>query len=83
MITAVLVLLGLAAGAFAVRLVRGPSLADRVVALDGMLTVIVMIIAAYGVQSGSTEFVVVTVVVALVAFVGTATFARFIERRGT
>jgi multicomponent Na+:H+ antiporter subunit F len=82
-ITVVLVLLGLAAAAFAVRLVRGPSLADRVVALDGLLTVIVMIIAAYGVQSGRTEFVVVTVVVALVAFVGTATFARFIERRGT
>lgn len=80
---ATLVLLSLAAAGFAVRLVRGPSLADRVVALDGLLTVIVMIIAAYAVLSGDTAFVVVAVVVALVAFVGTATFARYIERRGS
>ncbi len=83
MIVATLVLLVAAAAGFAVRLVRGPSLADRVVALDGLLTISVMIIAAYGVLIGSTRFIVVTVVVALVAFLGTATFARFIERRGS
>lgn len=83
MIVAALVILVLAGAGFTVRLVRGPSLADRVVALDGLLTICVMIIAAYGALSGNSSFVVVTVVVALVAFVGTATFARFIERRGT
>lgn len=78
-----LAILAVAAGGFAVRLIRGPSLADRVVALDGLLTISVMIIAAYGVLTGDAAFVAVTVVVALVAFVGTATFARFIERRGS
>jgi len=77
-----LVVLVLAGAGFTVRLVRGPSLADRVVALDGVLTVAVMAIAAYGALVGSSEYAVVAVVVALVAFVGSATFARFIERRG-
>lgn len=82
MIPVALGLLALAGAGFLVRLVIGPSLADRVVALDGLLTVCVMAIAAYGTLIGSTAYVAVSVVVALVAFVGTATFARFIERRG-
>lgn len=82
MIPVALGLLALAGAGFLVRLVIGPSLADRVVALDGLLTVSVMAIAAYGTLIGSTAYVAVAVVVALVAFVGTATFARFIERRG-
>lgn len=80
MIVAALVLLVIAGGGFLVRLVQGPTLTDRVVALDGLLIVSVMAIAAYGTLIGSTAFVAVAVVVALIAFVGTATFARFIER---
>ena len=82
MIPAALVILTLAGAGFAVRLVWGPSLADRVVALDGLLTISVMGIAAYGALVGSVIYAAVAVVVALVAFVGTATYARFIERRG-
>jgi len=75
-------ILTLAGAGFAVRLVLGPSLADRVVALDGLLTISVMGIAAYGALVGTTVYAAVAVVVALVAFVGTAIYARFIERRG-
>jgi multicomponent Na+:H+ antiporter subunit F len=82
-IPAALVLLVLSGLGFLIRLLRGPSLADRVVALDGLLTVSVMAIAAYGALVGSNEYAVVAVVVALIAFVGSATFARYIERRGT
>ena len=82
MITVAMVLMTLAGAGFVVRLVQGPSLADRVVALDGLLTISVMGIAAYGALIGSIAYAAVAVVVALVAFVGTATYARFIERRG-
>ncbi len=82
MIAVALVKLVIGGAGFLVVLVRGPSLADRVVALDGLLTVTVMVIAAYGSLIGSVRYVVASVVVALVAFVGTATFARYIERRG-
>ncbi len=82
MIAVALVMLVIGGAGFLAVLVRGPSLADRVVALDGLLTVTVMVIAAYGTLIGSVRYVVASVVVALVAFVGTATFARYIERRG-
>lgn len=82
MIVAALVLLVAGGAGFTYRLVRGPALADRVVALDGLLTVSVTAIAAYGALRESTAYVAVAVVFALVAFVGSATFARYIERRG-
>lgn len=83
MIEVSLALLVLAGAGFLYRLVKGPSLADRVVALDGLLTVSVMAIAVYGALVGLNQYAAIAAVVTLVAFVGTATFARFIERRGT
>jgi multicomponent Na+:H+ antiporter subunit F len=62
--------------------VRGPTLADRVVALDGLLIVVVSGIAVGAARSGTTAYLDVLVVVSLLAFVGTVTVARFIERRG-
>lgn len=76
-----LAVLGLAGAAFVVRLVAGPRLADRVVALDGVLTTVALTIIANSARTDSTEYLVVAVVVALVAFVGTVVYARFIEAR--
>jgi multicomponent Na+:H+ antiporter subunit F len=61
---------------------RGVSLADRVVALDVFLTIIVTGIAAAAIRSDSALFLDVLVVVSLLGFVATITVARFIERRG-
>ena len=74
-----LAVLALAAAAFLVRLVRGQRLADRVVALDGVLTTVALTIIANSARTDSTKYLVVAVVVALVAFVGTVIYARFIE----
>ena len=74
-----LAVLALAAAAFLVRLVRGPRLADRVVGLDGVLTTVALTIIANSARTDSTKYLVVAVVVALVAFVGTVIYARFIE----
>ena len=82
MITVVTVLLSLAALGFVVRVLRGPTLADRIVALDGVLTVAVLGIAAYAVDTGSPFALDAMVVVAFVGFVGTSVVARYIERRG-
>lgn len=78
-------LLGLLAFAGAlclVRLLRGTSLADRIVALDTMLVVVVCGIAIAAVRSGSGVFLNAMVVAALLGFTGTSLVARFIERRG-
>ncbi len=65
-----------------VRLARGPSLADRVVALDALVLVVVSGIAVHAVRTGDGTYLDVLVVVALLGFVGTVTVARFIEWRG-
>jgi len=75
-------ILSLAGLAFLARLVVGPSLADRVVALDGLVATIVAATVLHVSGSGSARFVDVAVVVAFVGFVGTAAAARYIERRG-
>jgi len=81
-IIASVLLLTVAAAAFMYRLLRGPSIPDRVVALDGVLSVVVsgIIVGAASVDSGITLSTVL--VVSLVGFVGTVALGRFVERRG-
>lgn len=76
---------GLAIGAVValIRAIGGPTLADRIVALDLMLLLLAAGIAAEGARSGTTWFFPVAIVVALVAFAGTVLVARFIEWRDT
>lgn len=74
--------LGLAAALCVLRLIRPGSLADRVVALDTLLVVTVSAIVVWGVRIGTGAFVPVLLVASLLAFIGTVTVARFIERRG-
>lgn len=76
----VLVMLGVVL-AF-VRLIIGPSLPDRVVALDMMTVLIVSFCGVYAIVSGETAFVDVAIVLALVGFLATVALARFVERRG-
>lgn len=75
-------ILAAAGGLCVTRLLRGASLADRIVALDTLLVVIVCGIAVRAAQTQSGIFLDVMVVVALLGFTGTSLVARFIERRG-
>ncbi|MGB3555680.1 MAG: cation:proton antiporter [Jannaschia sp.] len=63
------------------RLVKGPSLPDRVVALDTMTVLIVAFCGLFVFESGSTAFLDVAVVLALIGFLATVALARFIERK--
>ena len=63
-----------------IRLIRGPSLPDRVVALDLMGTLTVGVIAVYDILSNRTVFIDVAIVMALTIFIGTLAFARYIEK---
>jgi multicomponent Na+:H+ antiporter subunit F len=74
--------LALAAAACLVRLVLGPTVPDRIVALDTLLYVVVLGIVVAAATAGDGSFLGVLVAVALLAFVGTTTVARFVERRG-
>lgn len=63
-----------------VRLVEGPSLPARVVALDLMASIAVGFIATYAVATDQPLFFDVAIVLALIAFLGTVAFAHFIEK---
>jgi multisubunit Na+/H+ antiporter MnhF subunit len=82
MIAAALVILALAAGCFAYRLVAGPSLADRVIALNGLVLVVMGAIAAHAAHGGNGAFLPALVALALVGPIGNGMIARFIEGRG-
>jgi multicomponent Na+:H+ antiporter subunit F len=71
------------AGALAVvRLVWGPTLSDRVVALDLIAILVVGAVATSAVRFGSPVLFQPTVALAMLAFLGTVAFAHYIERRG-
>ncbi len=74
--------LSLAFALFAVRLAQGPSLADRVLAVDGMLVAGVGILLVNAMDTGRGAFLQVAVLLTLVGFISTAVVARFIEGRG-
>lgn len=82
MIVATLIALGAAATLFLARLVIGPTLADRVVGLNGVVIVGMVLIAVDAVYADRNAFLPVLVVLAVVGFVGTAMIARFLEGRG-
>ena len=73
--------LGLATLLTASRLLRGPTLPDRVVAVDQLGFFAVGAIALYAVLTAKPVLLSVGIVMALILFLGTAAFAMFIERR--
>lgn len=67
---------------FLTRVIIGPSIADRIVALDGLIVVLVGGIIVDAIRADSARYLDVAVVMAFIGFVGTIASARFIERRG-
>lgn len=74
--------LGLASLLVLVRLVRGPSVPDRIVALDVLVQIVVAGIAVAAAVTRDGTYLSVLVAVSLLGFVGTVSVGRFVERRG-
>jgi multicomponent Na+:H+ antiporter subunit F len=74
--------LALAALLVVLRLLLGPSVPDRIVALDTLLQVVVAGVAIAAASTRSGDFLAVLVAVSLLGFLGTVIVARFVERRG-
>ncbi|WMJ74942.1 monovalent cation/H+ antiporter complex subunit F [Cytophagaceae bacterium ABcell3] len=65
-----------------VRVAIGPSLPDKVIALDLLVTISIGIIAAYSIIQDNMVFIDVALILALLAFLGTVAFAYYYEKRG-
>ncbi len=76
----VLPILGLALVLTVARLIRGPSLPDRVVALDLMSSLGIGFIAAYAVLADQAVLLDIASVTALISFLGMIAFAYYLEK---
>lgn len=76
------VLLSVAALLFVYRLLRGPSIPDRVVALDGLLATVLSGMLVAAADRDTSVALIAVLLIALVGFVATAALARYVERRG-
>lgn len=75
-----LLLLLLTAGVSTIRLFRGPSIADRVIALDVVLVTLMGGIAIQAADEKTTLPLPTLVAIAAVAFTATVAITRYIER---
>lgn len=64
-----------------IRLVLGPSLADRVVSLDLVTILLIAIAALLALKTGEAVYLDLGLALALVGFLATVAFARYAERR--
>jgi multicomponent Na+:H+ antiporter subunit F len=78
-----LTMLAVAAGLTFIRLAKGPTLPDRVIAIDLIGVVLVCVLVLMAGVTAQQAFLDVAMVIALISFVGTVAYARYIEREGS
>ncbi|ADE36261.1 cation:proton antiporter [Methanohalophilus mahii] len=61
------------------RIIKGPTIPDRVIAVDSLATVIVVMLGVYSFVQGSVFFMDVALVISIIAFVGTVTIAKYLD----
>ncbi len=64
-----------------VRVVLGPTLPDRVIALDLLTSCAAAFMVVYSIHTGTPVFLDVAIVIALVSFLATVGFARYVAKR--
>lgn len=64
-----------------IRLVRGPRLPDRVIAMDLISVLAMGFIVVYAVRFNQPNFLDVAIILALISFLGTVAFAYYLEMR--
>lgn len=77
----VLPILSVSAVLVFIRFLLGPSLSDRVVALDLLITIGIGIISVYSIVTNQPTFLDIAMILALIAFLGTVAFSYYLEKR--
>ena len=77
-----LVILMLALILTAIRVFIGPTLADRVLALDQLVAIAIGFVAVIAVKTTVELYIDIALALALVGFLATAAFARYIYVKG-
>ncbi|MCT1901321.1 Na(+)/H(+) antiporter subunit F1 [Oceanobacillus sojae] len=80
MLTVALTFYGISICISVFRIIIGPSLPDRIVALDMIGVMLVSSIAIISVMLTTTAFLEVILILAILAFISTIAFSKYIER---
>lgn len=75
-----LVMLALALVLSTARLIRGPNLPDRVLALDTLYITAIPLIILYGIWKGTELFFEIALLIAVLGFVSTVAAAKYMLR---
>jgi len=62
-----------------VRAIKGPTVYDRILAVNAFGTLTVALISVYGFLSGRPDFLDLALVYALINFIGTIAVSKFVE----
>lgn len=64
-----------------IRLVIGPSINDRIAALDLMASIMIGFILVYGVHTSNKMYLDIVIVISLVSFIGTIAISSFLKNK--
>ena len=62
------------------RLIRGPDITDRILALDTLGINVIALLVLFGMRTATTVYFEVALLLALLAFVGTVALCKFLLR---
>lgn len=77
----ILPVLALAILLVACRFLIGPTIADRVIALDLLITTGIGVISIYSITTNQPTFLDIAMILALIAFLSTVAFSYYLEKR--
>lgn len=77
----VLPVLSLSVALIFVRFIKGPSMVDRIIALDLIVTTGIGFISAYSILYNQPALLDVALILALIAFLGTVAFTYYIQQK--
>lgn len=64
-----------------IRFFKGPSISDRVVAVDLLVTIGIGIIAVYSILTHQPTFLDICLILALIGFLATVAYSFYIQKR--
>ncbi len=80
-LTVVIVVLAASAILVLYRFIKGPTLPDRVTAIDLITTIVIAIIVVFSILWKSPNFFDVALVLSLISFLGSISYAFYITKR--
>ena len=79
-VNAGLIILSLSITIVLYRIIKGPQHADRIIALDLISILLIAFVSLYSIHTNEETYLDVVIAYALIAFLGTVAFARYLER---